>query len=157
MCEFKNILTAHIFLEIFKYVRPTSDYLLTKQLDFISVWRMVENTTKDNKQIAFKNIIEAKQFAVDMNDNLSNLEIPKNVFIEDKFQESRRVKKKRKQFDENTKNESFTQPIVKFRVQTFQQIIDQLNMSFKERFSANKELIAVAQFLFFIKLHVYFQ
>lgn len=27
ICEFKIILTAHIFLEIFNYVRPTSDYL----------------------------------------------------------------------------------------------------------------------------------
>jgi hypothetical protein len=73
---------------------------------------MVENTMKDIKQITFKNIIErAKQFAVDMNDNLSNLEIPENVFVEDTFQESRRVKKKRKQFDENTEDVSFTQPI----------------------------------------------
>jgi hypothetical protein len=146
MCEFKNILTTHIFLEIFKYVRPTSDYLQIKQLDFISTCRMVENTIKDIKQSAFKNIIKrTKQFAVDINDNLFNLEIPENVFVKDKFQESRRVKKKRKQFDENTEDESFTQPIDKFRVQTFQQIFDQLNMSFKERFSANKELIADAQ------------
>lgn len=46
-----------------------------------------------------------------MNDNLSNLEIPENIFVEDKFQESRRVKKKRKQFDENTEDESFYQLI----------------------------------------------
>ncbi|KAF0742362.1 zinc finger MYM-type protein 1-like [Aphis craccivora] len=147
LSEFKVILTAHIFLDIFSFVRPTSDYLQTKQLDFLSAWKMVENTKNDIKQISFENIIiKAKQFAIETNEKLSNLKLPEYILVEEKLPEGRRLRKK-KQFDETTEDEVLTTPIDHYRVETFKTIIDQLNMSLNERFSSNIDLITDAQIL----------
>jgi hypothetical protein len=39
LVEFKTILIAHIFLDIFYFIRLTSDYLQTKNLDFVSAFK----------------------------------------------------------------------------------------------------------------------
>lgn len=81
---------------IFSFVRPTSDYLQTKQLDFLSAWKMVENTKNDIKQISFENIIiKAKQFAIETNEKLTNLKLPEHILVEEKLTEGHRLRKKK--------------------------------------------------------------
>lgn len=36
LCEFKTIITAHLFLHIFKIIGPTSDYLQSNNIDTLS-------------------------------------------------------------------------------------------------------------------------
>ncbi|KAF0702135.1 zinc finger MYM-type protein 1-like, partial [Aphis craccivora] len=147
LIEFKTILTAHIFLDIFCFIRPTSDYLQTKHLDFVSAWKMVERTKNDIKTISFHNVVKnAELFTTNMNDKLSNLNISDDIVIEETFPEHR-IRRKKTYFDENNQDFTFSTCLDQYRVQTFQNIIDQLNMSLNERFSNNKELIADAQFL----------
>ena len=50
LCEFKTIITAHLFLHNFKVISPTSDYLQSNNIDILSAWSMVENVKKTNKQ-----------------------------------------------------------------------------------------------------------
>lgn len=147
LIEFKTILTAHIFLDIFCFIRPTSDYLQTKHLDFVSAWKMVERTKNDIKTISFHNVVKnAELFTTNMNDKLSNLNISDDIVIEETFPEHR-IRRKKTYFDENNQDFTFSTCLDQYRVQTFQNIIDQLNMSLNERFSNNKVLIADAQFL----------
>lgn len=78
-----------IFLNIFSYVRPNSDFLQTKQLDFLS-----ENTKNDIKQISFENIfIKPKQFAIETNDKLTNIKLPEHILVKEKLPEGRRLRK----------------------------------------------------------------
>jgi hypothetical protein len=57
------------------------------------------------------------------------------------------IKRKKTYFDENIQDFTFSTGLDRYRAQTFQNIIDQLNMSLNERFFDNKELIAETQFL----------
>jgi len=108
---------------------------------------MVENTKNDIKQISFEQIIiKAKQFAIETNEKLNNSKLPEHILVEEKLPEGRRLRKKKK-FDETTEDEALTTPIDHYRVEIFQTIIDQINMSLNERFSSNINLITDAQLL----------
>ena len=41
LLDYEVILTAFIYLRIFKYTTPLSDYLQTSGLDYIQAWRQV--------------------------------------------------------------------------------------------------------------------
>jgi hypothetical protein len=140
-------LTAHIFLDIFYFIRPTSDYLQTKNLDFVSTYKIVERTKNDIKTISFHNVVKnAERFTTNMNDKVSNLNIPNYKVVEETFLEHR-IRRKKTYFDENIQDFTFSTDLDQYRAQTFQNNIDQLNMSLNERFYNNKELIADVQFL----------
>jgi hypothetical protein len=81
-----------------------------------------------------------------MNDKLSNLNIPNYIVVEETFPEHH-IRRKKTYFDKNIQDFTFSTSLDQYRAQTFQHIINQLNMSLNERFSNNKELIADAQFL----------
>ncbi|KAK5639462.1 hypothetical protein RI129_011954 [Pyrocoelia pectoralis] len=40
--SFETVVTAMIFLQIFKITTPLSDYLQTRNLDYAQAWRLVE-------------------------------------------------------------------------------------------------------------------
>ena len=55
---------------------------------------MVENTKNDIKRISFENIIiKAKQFAIETNENLTNLKFPEHILVEEKLPEGRCLRK----------------------------------------------------------------
>ena len=63
--KFETILTAFVFLQIYKVTTPLSLYLQTKGLDMLQAWRMVETVNKEITAISrdFESIHQkAKEF-----------------------------------------------------------------------------------------------
>lgn len=54
LCNFKIILTAHIFLYIFKVTAPTSRYLQTKGMDLLTAWNMIDTVKQEIGNINFE-------------------------------------------------------------------------------------------------------
>jgi hypothetical protein len=59
LCNFKIILTASIFLKIFKIIGPTSRYLQTSGMDLLSAWSMIDSVKLKIGQIDFDSILES--------------------------------------------------------------------------------------------------
>ncbi|KAE9528830.1 hypothetical protein AGLY_012405 [Aphis glycines] len=118
LCDFNIILTAHLFLEIFKIVEPTSKYLQTSNLDMLSAWEMVEHSKEMIGKIKFSLVFSnAKQFSFSMNDVLSETDISETVIVQSELPQPR-IRKKKKNFDENCADELIKANVVdKFRIE----------------------------------------
>lgn len=146
LCSFKLILTAHIFMNIFQIIGPTSRYLQTKNMDLLTAWDMVEVTKSEITKLKFETIYkESQEFIKQMNEKLCTLNFPDEINISNTFPTSR-ISKKKSFFDEQCSDEVLSVPIDKFRVGTFVEIKDQIISSLNQRFSANSQLIADIQY-----------
>lgn len=147
LCNFKIILTAHIFLNIFKIVGPTSRYLQTKGMDLLSAWGMIDSIKQGIGQLSFDCILNKSiNFSNNMNDLLSSMNLPDDILVSSTFPVTRKSRKKR-MYDEICEDESPELPLDKFRVDTYQTIVDQITISLNERFTDNNKLIADVQYL----------
>lgn len=147
LCEFNIILTAHIFLLIFKSVGPTSTYLQTKNLDILSAFIMVDKCIADINNFNFDDILNAsKDFCSNMNDCFSKTKLPEELTVENDFPQTR-IRRKKRRFDEICNDEAPTDPKLKFKVEVFQSIIDQLQTSLTDRFTNNKVIVADMQYI----------
>ncbi|CAI6369830.1 unnamed protein product [Macrosiphum euphorbiae] len=147
LCQFNIIVTAHLFLPIFKSIGPTSTYLQSKNLDILNAFLMVDKCIADISNLKFENVLKSsKDFVLKMNNSLHKIALNKEIFIENDFPKNRRRIKKL-MFDEVCDDEAPTDPKQKFRVEVFQCIIDQLRTSLTERFTNNKSLVADMQYL----------
>jgi len=148
LCDFNIILTAHLFLEIFKIVEPTSKYLQTSNLDMLAAWEMVENSKEMIGKIKFSLVLSnAKQFSFSMNNVLSETDISETVIVQSELPQPR-IRKKKKNFDENCADELTNANVLdKFRIEMFQCVVDQLISSLTNRFSTNSHIIADIQYL----------
>nr|XP_047139759.1 uncharacterized protein LOC124815281 [Hydra vulgaris] len=130
LCNFKIILTAHIFLNIFKIIGPTSRYLQTRGMDLLSAWSVVDSVKQEIGHLTFDNILEISvHFSNNMNDLLNSKAEKKGMY------------------DELCADETPELPLDKFRVETYQSIVDHINNSLNERFTDNNQLIADVQYL----------
>lgn len=147
LCEFKTIITAHLFLHIFKVIGPTSDYLQSNNIDILSAWTMVENAKKQINKISFDTIFSDSQgFTEKMNIKCYDLDLPDHIVVENVFPQQR-VRHRKQQFDEQSEPQVLMQGLDKFKVDTFRCVIDQISVSLNERFSQNASLIADVQYL----------
>lgn len=147
LCEFNIIITAYIFLPIFKSIGPTSTYLQTKNLDILSAFLMVEKCIVEISRLNFEDILKAsKGFALKMNGSFIKTKISEDITVEDDFSETR-IRRKKRMFDEMSNDEAPTDPKLKFKIEVFQSILDQLQTSLNDRFSNNKCIIADMQYL----------
>ncbi|XP_065668034.1 uncharacterized protein LOC100203166 [Hydra vulgaris] len=82
LCNFKIILTAHIFLNIFKIIGPTSRYLQTRGMDLLSAWSMVDSVKQEIGHLTFDNILEnSVHFSNNMNDLLNSMNLPDDLLV----------------------------------------------------------------------------
>lgn len=147
LCNFKIILTAHIFLNIFKTIGPTSRYLQTRGMDLLSAWSMIDSVKQEIGHLSFDNILENSiNFSNNMNDLLNSMNLPDDLLVPSTLPVSRTSRKKR-MYDELCADETPELPLDKFRVETYQTIVDQINNSLDERFTNNNQLIADVQYL----------
>ncbi|XP_065682446.1 uncharacterized protein LOC136095619 [Hydra vulgaris] len=147
LCSFKIILTAHIFLNIFKIIGPTSRYLQTRGMDLISAWSMVDSVKQEIGHLTFDNILEnSVHFSNNMNDLLNSMNLPDDLLVPSTLPITRQSRKKR-MYDELYADETPELPLDKFRVETYQSIVDHINNSLNERFTDNNQLIADVQYL----------
>lgn len=147
LSDFKIILTAHIFLQIFKITGPTSRYLQMKGLDLLTAWNMIDTVKQEIGNINFECIKkESETFSKKMNDQLSDMNLPDDLVVKYELSIVRNIRKKR-MYDEICEDEIPQLPIDKFRINTFRVILDQIKESLNRRFSVNKKLIADVQFM----------
>jgi len=147
LCNFKIILTAHIFLKIFKIIGPTSRYLQTRGMDLLSAWNMIDSVKLEIGKIHFDSILESSiNFSNNMNDLLNSMNLPEDLLVSSSLPVTRNIRKKR-MYDELCEDETPELPLDKFRVETYQTIIDQIINSLNERFTENNQLIADIQYL----------
>ena len=69
--KFETILTAFIFLKIFKITTPVSKYLQTKNLDYVSAWNQITKLIADTDDLSgkFADILKETQQFVEIIDN----------------------------------------------------------------------------------------
>lgn len=147
LCKIKIILTAHIFLNIFKISGSTSRYLQTRGMDLLSAWSMIDSVKQEIGHLTFDNILEnSVHFSNNMNDLLNSMNLPDDLLVPSTLPITRQSSKKR-MYDELCKDETPELPLDKFKVETYQTIVDQINNSLNERFTKNNQLIADVQYL----------
>lgn len=109
----------------------------------LAAWEMVEHFKEIIGKIKFSLVFSnAKQFSFSMNDVLSE-----TVIVQSELPQPR-IRKKKKNFDENCADELTNANVVdKFRIKVFQCVVDQIISSLTNRFSINKHIIADIQYL----------
>jgi hypothetical protein len=74
------------------------------------------------------------------------MNLPEDLLVSSSLPVTRNIRKKR-MYDELCEDETPELPLDKFRVETYQTIIDQIINSLNERFTDNNQLIADVQYL----------
>ena len=139
LTEFKVILTAHIFLLVFKVIGPVSRYLQTPRLNFKIACDTVRNARVDIDKIEFDLVHEkAKAFVEKANDALSEEEELSDIYIESDLP-VKRISRKKRMDGENCFDERPNCPVKFYRFNVFRPIIDQISSSLQERFADENE------------------
>lgn len=109
---------------------------------------MVEHSKEMIGKLKFSLVFSnAKQFSFSINEVLSETDISETVIVQSELPQPR-IRKKKKNFDENCADELTNANVVdKFHIEVFQCVVDQLISSFTNRFSTNKHIIADIQYL----------
>lgn len=144
--SFDTILIAMMFLQIFKITTPLSDYLQTKNLDFVQAFRLIETTLLKLKELREKfdeTLKAAETFVAIMTNNLDNRsetdDSLENIVIETKLKEKRKRKRK-KLPGENHVDIIHTSAKEAFRINTFYCVIDTVVNTMENRFLQHKTL-----------------
>lgn len=143
--QFEVILTAMIFLQIFKITTPLSDYLQTQNLDYGQAWRAIESSIDLMKTVRDKfpeTLNAAKKFVLTFKnkvDESSNIELANLNFCSD-FEKKRPRKKKRMVSEKSLDEIGNLSPEDEFRIHTFNRIIDTVIHTLENRFSSHKSL-----------------
>lgn len=131
---FKNICSSFSFVvtlifmkKVFSVTTPLSNYLQSKSLDFIEALRLVNNAKGNllsmRSDIKYEQIIdEAKQFC-------EAHDLPEKDF------KTIRLKKRKRQIDENTEELNLNSPFDKYKIDIYFMALDKITTSFISRFS----------------------
>lgn len=91
-CSYETVLVAMTFLQIFKITTPLSDYLQTKNLDYVQAWRHVSSPHKSPQSIRnnFCDITKATKTFVDFAVKKLNEKELHDIEIEEKLPKKRK-------------------------------------------------------------------
>ena len=115
--KFETILTAFVFLHIYKITTPLSQYLQTKGLDMLQAWRMVETVHNEIITISrdFENIHQqAKEFCASVNALLAETDLEIDAVLPKK-----RARKKKRMPGEKCQDEAVLDEVEAYRINTF--------------------------------------
>ncbi|CAH2254240.1 zinc finger MYM-type 1-like, partial [Pelobates cultripes] len=147
LCQFRIILTANIFLQVFDVIGPVSKYLQTSGLDFKVAWQMVERAVEQLKKIDFNNLKQkAEHFAIKTNELMDESDVLNSLEVETMLP-VRRVARKKRLAGESSHDERPEDEMQCFRASVFRPILDQIIQSMTERFSENKQLVMDSHYL----------
>lgn len=145
--SFETILTAMMFLLIFKSTTPLSDYLQTKNLNYAQAWNLISSAQDSlkNARNKFPDILNAaKNFVKFMTNVLirkvketpSLDEYCNNINIESELPAKRqkKIKKMPDETSDEVEETSFSGE-ESFKVNVFYVVVDQINHSIATRFS----------------------
>ncbi|XP_065664685.1 uncharacterized protein LOC136086319 [Hydra vulgaris] len=142
LLRFKVILTAHIYLKIFQYIGPLSKYLQTSNLDYLTAYNMVTSTLNSLKKFSrdFSNVKEkSNSFAKRANTLLEEENC--EIIVEEDIPEVRFRRRKRMP-DKITEDHEFQNPIEKYKITTFNVIMDTTINTIENRFKNHGKLYA---------------
>ncbi|KAL4096756.1 hypothetical protein QTP88_021647 [Uroleucon formosanum] len=117
LIKFDTIITAQLFLLIFKSTTPLSNYLQTSRMDLLQSYKMVENTIKTLKDVSRKFI----------------------DVVEEDFKETR-IKRKPKFHDEIINDTPYDCSKKKYEINVYNITLDTVIESLENRFSKHKEM-----------------
>ncbi|KAL4119009.1 hypothetical protein QTP88_011882 [Uroleucon formosanum] len=117
LIKFDTIITAQLFLLIFKSTTPLSNYLQTSGMDLLQSYKMVENTIKTLKDVSRKFI----------------------DVVEEDFKETR-IKRKPKFHDEIINDTPYDCSKKKYEINVYNITLDTVIESLENRFSKHKEM-----------------
>lgn len=141
LVKYENILLSQVFLKIFAVTGPLSRYLQTKGLNLLICNSMVENSIQEIKSMQ-RNMTEVEK-ATNTFLSWATSELEKRdleqIEIEEDFPEIRHRTKK-KLFDEKAVDEQPQTQKDKFRVGTYNVLLDVACESMVSRFAKNKDL-----------------
>lgn len=120
--KFETLLTAHVFLLIYKVTTPLSFYLQTKGLDMPQAWRMVGTVSKEIAAISrdFESVHQkAKEFCASVNLTLDELgtDLEMDVALPKK-----RARKKKRMAGEQCQDESVMNEVQSYRTMSSTQL-----------------------------------
>lgn len=147
LLQYKTILTAFIFINIFKILGPLSRYLQTR-MNLIKAQELVNCELIQLKQIQRhlgKIKLEADNFINYINEQFDKKH-DINVLIENEFLKIR-CRLRKKLFDEHNKDEPILCPEKRFSVEVYNVILDQTIFSIEKKFSTNMSLHKDLNFL----------
>lgn len=141
--SYEVILTAFLFLQLFNETTPTSKYLQTKGLDYITAWNHINHLIKRVKLLSDEsnyNLLKGR-VATFINVMSQELEEEEEIEFENDFP-SRRIKRLKKRAGEETSDEkSQWSPDQRYRVDVFRRVYDVVSTSLDTRFKENASLL----------------
>lgn len=145
--KYTTILTAFLYLRIFKITTPLSKYLQTTGMDIHKSQQMVNAAIQDLKLISrndegLKYIVN--KFIKDANKKLENLEeIEKkdyDILIETSLPQLR-IRKRKKHFDELCDEDTLIdEPYSKYKIEVYNVVMDGVINSMEKRFMSNSQI-----------------
>lgn len=118
-------------------------------MDLLSAWNMIDSVKQEIENLSFECILKQSiEFSNNMNDLLSSMSLPDDLLVASTLPITRKSRKKR-MYDKLCEDEAPDpyMPINKFRIETYQTIVDQITVSLNERFTDNNKLIADIQYM----------
>ena len=128
--KFETILTAMVFLKVYKVTTPSSLYLQTKGLDMLQAWRMVGAVTMESTGISrdFESTRQkAKDFCALVNESLDDTDLEIDAVLPKK-----QARKKKRMSDERCPD--VLDEVENYRINTFNVIMDSMGKNLKRRF-----------------------
>ena len=143
-CKFESILIAFVYRDLFNVTTPTSNYLQTSGLDYLTAGRMI-NTLHSHllaKRNGFDSLHKsATAFVENLQNRLDENDV--DILIE-KTLSVKRIPKAKKRADELATDESRqiqADPYKRFEISVFNVIIDTAHQQLSRRFHFNEELM----------------
>jgi hypothetical protein len=131
----ETIFVAFVFLRVFKYTTPLSDYLQTRGLNYVQAWRLVSNAREELNHIVrdFSGVEAAvKNFVIRTNVQLKALDFDAGE-ITSSFPEKTLHRRKRLAGETGT-YETFVSPLRRFEVEVHNRVLDAIIQNFSNRF-----------------------
>lgn len=138
LLKYETVLTANIYLQIFSSTTPVSLYLQSKGMNVIQAFNMIKCTlnTLNSQSRKFDTILEVtNKFITWANSKLEDLDLEVAITFPVK-----RILKKKKMFGENANDQPQTNPKLKYEINVYNVIYDQIISSLEKRFNTHGKL-----------------
>jgi hypothetical protein len=133
-------MVAFLFLRVFKFTTPLSDYLQTSGMDYAQAWRQV-STVKEQVHAISRDFVaveeRANKFIFQMNKNLE--ELNSEIMVSNTFVQQR-CRKKNKMPGDLASDETIQDPRQQFEVQVYNVVLDSIINQIDNRFSEHGKL-----------------
>lgn len=146
MLKYSTLLTAFMYLRIYKITSPLSKYLQTSGIDLHKSQQLVDIAHKELQHIkrdvkGLKKQVDA--FIINANNKLESfideIEEELDITIETELPKLR-LRKKKKAFEELTEDDPIVDPFKKFTVEIYNNVMDKVVESMEKRFIKNNQI-----------------